>query len=646
MKKYLFLFGLILSVLFAKGQDILMTIDGQPVTKEEFKRVYLKNNIQDTITEKDIDNYLDLFINFKLKVKEAENEGYDTSKSFLDEYNKYLGQLAEPYFLDTALQNKLLHQAYDRTKKEVRLSYVVIYGDQDDTTEAYEKAMKVYKEAIAGKNFDSLVMKYSDARNKIYDKGDAWYNGVLTMPYKIENFAYENPVGSISKPIRIRNSYYVLKITGVRKGIPKRVRVSHIYVRLQQNPKTDDSIKAMKLLDTIKNELEKGIPFEKVAQKYSQDKATAVKGGDVGWFSTGKMFRSFEKAAYSIQNVGDYIGPIRTPAGYHFVKLTGRETYGTFDNEKDDLLNRIKKSDRYRLVKENIYKKLKKEYNFKLTGDLNDFYTKVDSSIFKNKWRDTIFKNDNRVLATFADQKILYSDFAKYLQDNQRVINPRPIKSYIDEKFNEYVNERLKDYEITQLPSKNSDFKYLLQEYHDGLLLFDITNDKVWEKAVKDTNGLKNYYKNHRNNYYEKLNVAIYSYDTPKTKKTALKYLKKKDKKQYSDSLIVVLTNKKGLKLQLDTSGVFKPEDDSTVAYVADLMKNNKISENQNIIVNDRSKKIIYLKDNFPYIKGLVTADYQNVLEQQWIKELRNKYKVELNKEVWEKTKKEILDGK
>lgn len=644
MKKIIFTLCVIFfGVNFTIGQDILMTIDGKPVTKEEFKRTYLKNNIQNKITEDDLNNYLKLFINFKLKVAEAINEGYDTTKSFKNEYNMYLGQLADPYFIDTVLQNKLLKEAYSRTKKERRLSYILLIASPEDSAEVRKKAEEIYQKAINGADFETLVQKYSDSRQKKFDKGDAWYNGVFRMPYEIENFAYDNPIGTISKPIYANNAFFILKITGERTA-PKRVRVSHIYVRLPKNPSEKDSLKAFALIDTIQRELKSGVPFEKVAERYSQDKATSVKGGDVGWFSTGRMFHSFEQAAYSIKNIGDVVGPIRTPAGYHFIKLTGRETYGNFSDEKDDLLNTLKSNSRYNLVKNSIFNKLKKEYNYKQVGSLNDFYTKIDNTIFQKKWRDSIFVNDSRILATFADQKKLtYADFAKYLADNQKIIShPLDMKQYIDEQYNNFINEKLKSYEITKLPDKNVDFKNLLTEYHDGLLLFDITNDKVWQKAIKDTTGLKNYYLQHKNKYYQKLNLVIYTYATEKDKKKLLKLLKKKQAKNYSDSDIVVLCNKKGNNISME-SGIYKAGDNSEVDYVIDLMKNNKLKANQNIVIDSKNKKIIYIKDNFDYIKGLVTADYQNLLEKQWLDQLHKKYKVEINQEVWKQVKKELL---
>ncbi len=624
------------------SQETLLTIDNNKISNTEFKRIYLKNSENKKPTEKDVNDYLNLFINFKLKVLEAENLGYDTTKAYKNEYNKYIYELAEPFFIDSLLQQKMLKEAYKRSQKEVRMSYILFVPKNGDTAEAYQRAENIYKRLQKGADFQKIAMQASDSKNKRFDKCDAWYNGVFMMPYKIENFAFEHKIGDISKPIRINNVYFILKITGTRQA-PKKVRVEHIYVRLPKNPSKSDSISAMHLLDSIGKALKSGESFEAVAKKYSQDKVSAAKGGDLGWFSTGKMFRDFEKAAYSIKNIGDYVGPIRTPAGYHYIKLTGRKELGTFDQEKKELLSHLEKSQRYKLVMNSVINRLKKEYNFLQETPLKDFDKEIDSTIFIGKWSADKLKGNTKILSRFANEKISYDDFAKYLSKNQININKKNLAQQIAKKYSDYVAKRIKEYEITQLPAKNKDFKYLSQEYHDGLLLFDITNDMVWEKAIKDTLGLKKYYSENRNKYYQKLNLAIYSYSNEKVLRKTLRLLKLKEKRKYTDSMIVKIENKKGKKITLEQDGIFKPGDNAEVDYIVNLMKNNKITNKQKIVVDKKNKKIIYIKSNFSLIKGLVTADYQNILEDKWIKKLRKKYKITVNQEVFDKTKKELI---
>ncbi|MEA3452519.1 MAG: peptidylprolyl isomerase, partial [Bacteroidota bacterium] len=401
---------------------------------------------------------------------------------------------------------------------------------------------------------------------------------------------------------------------------------------------------AMKLIDSISNDLKTDLSFEDVAKKYSQDKRSAVNGGDIGWFSTGRLFRNLEKNAFLIKNIGDYLGPVRSPAGYHFIKLLDRVEYGSFNEEKEDLIIALKKSNRYLKVEENIIEKLKKEFEFTQIEPLEEFYSEIDSSIFIAKWKADKFKNDKRVLATFTNKKLSFEDFAYYLEKNQTNIYKKKFDESITKKYNEFVNINIKDYQINQLKKNNSYFKNLSQEYHDGLLLFDITNDMVWSKAISDTAGLKQYYSKNRNKYNQKLYLTIFNYSDEKSMKKTVKLLKKKDKKGLNDSMIVDIINKKNQLISIEQNGMFMNGDDESVDYTIDLMKNNKIDNNQNIVIDSKNKKIILIKNNISDIKGLVTADYQDVLEKEWIKQMRKKYKIEINQDILNKTKKELLN--
>ncbi len=637
----LFLFVVFISQ-FAYSQETLLTINGNDISKAEFERIYLKNNNQATpSTDQDIDDYLQLFINFKLKVLEAENLGYDTLSTFTTEFNQYFSQLADPFFLDTAYENQMIKQAYERSKKEIRISYILIKSPEtQDTAIAYAKAMEAYNHLQKGEDFYKVAIQYSETPSVRRDSGDGWYNRVFMMPYALENFTFNAKIGDISKPIFANDAYFILKITGTRT-VPKRVRASHIYLRLPQNPSKADSILVFKRIDSIQQAFKSGKTFSEVVTLFSDDSYSKTHGGDLGWFSTGKMLRAFETAVYSIKNVGDSIGPIRSRVGYHFIKLTDVENLGSFADEKAELKTTLEKSDRYNLVKNKIYKDLKKEYNYTFTGDMNDFYTKVDTTLLKGKWDGKIFGNDNKILFRFADQEFTNEDFANYLINNQRFVNNVDMHLYLDNKFDTYVNKCLRDYELTQLPDKNEDFKYLMQEYHDGLLLFDITNDMVWDKAVKDTVGLRKYFNQNRNKYFQKVNIVVYSYSTDKARDKTVKLLAKKDKKGISDTGIVEIINKKTNLINLELAGVYKYNDNTSGDYVIDLMRNNKLADNQNIVVDETNKKIILIKDNLPYVKGLVTADYQDVLEKEWIANLRNKYSFSINQDVLNQVKSE-----
>jgi len=628
-KTLLILFALIIGQL-SFSQEILLTIDGNEISQAEFERIYLKNN-QNSSSNQDIDEYLDLFINFKLKVIEAENLGYDTTQLFKTEFTQYSSQLSEPFFVDTAYQNQLLKQAYDRSKKEIRVRYIVIKSPQsEDTLNAYNKAMTAYNRIINGEDFIDVAIDVSESASVRKDSADGWFNRVFIMPYKLENFTYNGQIGDVSKPIFANQAYFIVKIIGYRE-VPKKVKASHVYISLPKNASEIDSLAAMKKIDSIQTAFSNGQSFASVAAQFSEDSYSSTNGGDIGWFSTGRMLRDFEIATFGIQNVGDSVGPIRTAVGYHFIKLTDKQEIGTFAEEKDELLDRMKNNQRYSLIEEHVFKQLMAEYNYQRVGNMNDFYTKVDSSIFQGRWSLIPFNDDQRILFTFANQEFTNYDFAKYLYDNQYVSNGVNLNSYIDNNYSKFVNQTLKNYELTQLPNKNIDYKYLMQEYHDGLLLFDITNDMVWNKAVTDTTGLRNFFNQNRNNYSEKVSIVVYSFASDKNFNKAAKKASKLSAKNTDISKIMKNIDKYGV---ADTSGIFQEGENVFADIVISKMQNNSITNDQNIIIDNDNKKIIIIKDNLPYIKGLVTADYQDILEKNWIAQLKNKYQVEINQDI------------
>lgn len=624
------------------SQNFLLKINNQQVSSNEFEKLYLKNPNQSKLTESDFDDYLELFINYKLKILEAYNLRYDTIKSIKDEHNTYVKQLSEPFFTNKDFENKLLQEAYDRSKKEVRLSYILIKAEPLDTLKAYNKAMDIYKRIMKKENFDKLAVEFSEANNVKQDGADAWYNRVFWMPYPMENFAFTGKVGDISKPILANNSYFILKITDIRTGLPNEVRASHIYLRLRMGATMTDSIEVFKRIDTIKNELKKGVTFEELALKYSDDKQNAGKGGDLGWFTTGKMFKDFENAVYSIKNIGEWVGPVRTPAGYHFIKLTDVKKLGTFEQEKENLFKQLQKNSRYNLVKESVYDNLKKMYNYQQVGKLDIFYSKIDSSIFYGKWINKDFINDNSILMKFADNNFSNKDFALYLEKNQKNFKDFDIKSIINKAFDQFTKELLKDYEIEQLPKKDKEFGDLMLEYYEGLMLFEITNNEVWQKASKDSIGLQEYFNQNRKKYTQRINFSTFQYNDEKTYKKLIKLLNQKTAKNLSDSSIIKEINAKKELVKLNTC-VCKLGENEDIDFIADQIADDKVELKQNILQNKEKQKVYWIYDSFTYVKGLVIADYQEVLMDKWIESLRKKYNVEVNQNEWKQLKSKYL---
>ncbi len=622
----------------------LITIGDKKISKNEFVKIYTKNNSKEISNDiKTVDEYLELFINFKLKVVEAEAMGLDTVKSYVTELDKYVSQLAKPYFTNPELQEQLYKEAYERLTQENRISYIFVQSRADatpeDTLKAYNKINDARKRIVKGEEFSLVAKEVSESRTVKKDGGDAWYVSALQSPYNIENYIYNAKVGDVSKPLKIPSGYFVVKITDKRPATGQ-INASHIMSSYKKGSSQADSLKAIKKLEEIQQKLKDGDKFEEVAKKYSDDKGSGAKGGELGWFGTGKMVREFETVAFSLQNIGDVSEPVQSMYGWHIIKLNDKKGFGTYEEKKEGIVKRVEKDERFKIVEKSVYNKIKKDGKFKTKNGIRNFYSNVDSTIFLGTWKSETLQNSKKVMFILDGTKYREGDFANYLISKQKKGRKIEISKHIDNEYQIYITELLTEFKIKHLSENDGEFKYIRNEYHDGLLLFEITDQIVWSKAVKDTTGLKNFYGKNKNKYYEKLNLEIYSYDNDATLEKAKKVLTEKANKNYSDLTVVEKVNIVGFNLV--KSSVFKKGDDNTADFVFKKYEKNEITNEQLFVVDKQNNQIIYLNSNFRYVKGLVTADYQTELENIWLKELKKKYKVEVNKKVLEQVKQEV----
>lgn len=626
------------------ANDIIMTIGGEKITKAEFERIYLKNNQEKKVTKESLDEYLDLFINFKLKVIEAQSKGLDTTQAFINELAGYRKQLVKPYLVDEQVVDQMMKEAYERMKTEIKASHILIsvneYADPKDTLKAYNKALNIYKKAKKGEKFEDLAEKYSEDPSAKTNKGNLGYRKALETIYPFENKMYEMKVDEISKPFRTQYGYHILKVYDKR---PTRyVKVAHIILPVQPNA-TDEKKKQVK--DTmmyIEKQLKKGADFAEMVKKYSADKSSLDKGGELDWFGAGRMIPEFEKAAFGLKNKGQLSQPFQTKIGWHILKLIDNKGVDPFDEMRSELKVKVSRDGRAEKGKQAVINKLKREYNYKQISDLKAFYKVADNSLFEGKWTADKADGITSDLFLLDEKKYNSKDFAEFLASKRRY-EQIPLKNFIDKRYKDFVNEKVIEYEDSQLEKKYPDFKYLMKEYHDGILLFELTDKLVWSKAVADTAGLKAYYEKHKNEYKwdKRLDVVVFNFTDDKIVKKLEKRLAKKERKGYSNEDIVGYFNKKEKLVSIGNKGIYLKDDDPLIGKIFKGMEAGSIRKNAKTVVFTKEKKIVYInKVVAPQPKalndarGLITADYQNFLEKEWIKELRKKYKFKVNKDV------------
>lgn len=645
MKKIVPIFALIILSLslFSQSDNILMVIDGRKITADEFERVYNKNNnITPDAEQKSVDEYIDLFVNYKLKVIEAENLGYDTMKSFIDEFNGYTRQLAKPYLQNQEIKDKLVKEAYDRSLYEVDASHILIRVDENaspaDTLKAYEKAMEIYSRIVAGEPFDEVAKATSDDPSVKENLGELGYFSAFRMVYPFETAAYNTSVGKVSKPIRTKYGYHIVKVNDKRptKGS---VEVAHIMTRIPQDASAPEIKAAKEKIDKAYHELMNGADWDGTVQKYSEHQRTREAGGSIGWLKTGQAPPEFLDPCFEL-DINGISKPIRTQGGFHIAKILNKKSAESFEEAKEKISNRVDndpgRKEAIQILKDN---ELKEKYGFKMFANNADPVLNVlDSSIYDGRWDASLAKNLKDPVVKIADKVYSQYDFAQYLSKLNRIKTLRkPFATIIGENLNTFASEKLNDYAMDQLPNENPEYKNLLQEYHDGILLFNLTNDKVWKRAQEDSAGLEKFYKTAtKYKWNERIDVNIYKYTDNSFSAKLPKLAKKQVKKNLDQTFIMQnLCPDDSVPCVSLTNKTYEKGQDA----IADKLTWSKGAST--LLNEDNVNYFYYVTNTYPVkdkglneARGLYIADYQTYLENQWVQELRAKYNIQINEDV------------
>lgn len=625
-----------------KNKDaILMTVGQSKVTVAEFENVYKKNNTKEAANDvKSLNDYVDLFVNFKLKVKEAEEMHLDTAKAFKDELAGYRKQLAQPYLTDKDVNEKLLKETYDRLQEDVHASHILVKVSESalpkDTLEAYTKIMKIRARILKGEDFNKVATEkgVSDDPSAKDNGGDLGYFTALQMVYPFETAAYNTKVGDISMPVRTRFGYHIIKISDRRKAQGE-VLVAHIMVKTPPNMSKEDSTNAHAKITEIYNKIKTGAKFEELVNQFSDDKTSAKKGGELMWFGTNKMPMEFEKASFALKNKNDISEPVKTKYGWHVIKLIDKRGLSSFENMKGELKDKVTKDSRSQAGRASLIAKIKAEYKFKENIPARDeFYSVIDSTVFEGTWDKTKAASLKKTLFNLNDKLFTQADFAGYIATHQNKRPKMDTKMLVNQLYKQFVDETTITYEESRLDQKYPEFKALMEEYHDGILLFELTDRKVWSKAVKDTTGAKAFYEKNKNNYMweERADATIYSCTDVKAAQQVRKLL---DKKKSEKDILAEVNKDSQLNLQTESHIFSKGENEF-------VDKNWKAGTSADIN-SDKDKKIVIVVVNkivppspksFQDARGAITADYQNYLEKEWLAELRKKYVVTIDKNV------------
>ncbi len=652
MKKIVFVLLITISAITLNAQQtdpVLLKIGDKDVKLSEFNAIFNKNNTNEKATEESINEYLDLYIKFKLKVREAEELGYDTLPKFVNELKGYRKQLAEPYLTDKEVTESLIKEAYDRMKIDVRASHILIEASPDalpaDTLIAYNKALKARKRIIDGEDFAKVAEEVSSDPSAKKNGGDLGYFSAMHMVYPFETAAYTTKVGEISMPVRTRFGYHILKVFNTR---PARgtIKVAHIMVKVDNNATPEDAATKKTKIDEIYGKLTKeGQDFAELAKQFSDDQGSAKRGGELPEFNTGKMVEAFENTAFDLKNDGDISEPVKTDFGWHIIKRLSLKELESYEVLYNEIKAKVARDSRSNKSKDVLLKKIKDENGFK--EDIkkrNDFYQLITKDEYiKGEWKAEKAKKFNKLMFGFYapnGDKVEYTqtDFANYIETQKtKGKTDANIIAEINQLYTKVLEKTAIDFKDSRLEKTNEDFRLLMLEYRDGILLFDLTDEKVWSKAVKDSTGLQKFYEENKNKYLwdKRVDVTLYSCSDETVAQNVQKIISKRAKKGYTNEQILAMVNVNSqLALKIEENRYAKNDNEAVDKATWQTGVTTVVKGDKGVTIVEVKKVLEPEPKKINEIKGLITSDYQNYLEQEWVKELKSKYKVDVNKDV------------
>jgi peptidyl-prolyl cis-trans isomerase SurA len=623
-----------ISSIAQKKEEIIVKIGDSKVSTEEFLVNYRKNNtnILDEKDRKTPEEYLDLYINFRLKVLEAQKQGYDTVKSFIDELKGYRQELAKPYLTDVSYNEDMIKTAYHRTKYERKASHLLLLVNPDaspaDTLTAWKKLADIRKQIIEGTDFNEMAFKYSEDPSAKQNKGQLSYFSAFQMVYPFENMTYRTPVGQVSEIVRTRFGYHLIKVHDERQT-PGEMKVAHIMKMFPQQA-SDETIANLKMsADSLWKRATSGDDFEELARKYSDDKQSAPEGGLLNWFTPTNMIPAFADAAFALKNDGDISPVIRTPYGWHIIKRLELRTTLPFEKIRADLEMKIKQNPAISKYSDEAFdRKLRTEYQLKI--DDTNFRKLVDSVA------DTLKRKElaSNLLVSFANQKITTGQFVEFLQKQNFAPQTDKPKSELTPLLNKLINQKLLEYENTQLEKKHPEFARVYREYHDGILLFNISKDKIWDVASNDSARLQKYFDQTDKKYYwgQRFKGWVIETASPeiRTKVETILDQREAEKQELQD----LFNTKTENNIQFRDVAVEKGIDPIVDYYIWSGPKPSGFNETTTFVhgkISQNEPK--ELKEAW----GLYSSDFQELIEKEWIGSLKKKYPIFVNRKALKK---------
>jgi peptidyl-prolyl cis-trans isomerase SurA len=645
--KYFIIFHLV-SISFLLGlnaqtsNEVLLTVGDETVSRFEFEQIYLKNNqMVSDADKKSLAEYLDLYIIYKLKVAEAKSQDLHTTDAFKQELASYRMQLIQPHLVDKKTEDIIIRDAYERMKYEINASHILISVPEnatpEDTLAIFKKISSIRDRIIAGEPFETVARATSDDPSVKRNGGNLGYFTAFQMVYPFESAAYNTQVGNLSLPVRSRFGYHIVKVNDKRISLGQR-KASHIMIATPQNFSEQQRIDAKEKIDSIYQLVLNNVDFAKLARDFSQDPGSAKNGGELPIFSKGQMLPELENTVFELEQPGQISKPVHSQFGWHIIKLLEKKIVGSFDEMLPDIKTRISRDDRGRIGKNSYINELKRKYEFHVdTNSLNLLTGLLDTSLFKGNWQlPSNYKS--KYLFKFAKINHTLDELATKISANYNRFGSIPFKAIVIRMFDDLANETILSFEENRIISSNPDIFYLLKEYHDGILLFEIMDKQVWTKATHDTEGIETYYNQNIPKYRwdERIHTKMYTVNNLKIAKKIEKYARSSSPQKLDDAFFYKKFSTKSDTLVKIDNPIYLPDNSMISGYQTWTNGISEIKTSNGVFSFIR---ILQVVKNEPKplneVRGQVIADYQEQIEKEWVEQLRAKYPVSINQQVF-----------
>ncbi len=632
----------------AQINDALLKVNDREVSADEFKWLYLKNNSGDQYT--DIEKYLDLYTRLRLKVEAAEEAGIQRRASFKSELAGYRKQLAKNYLTDQDVKDRLLDRAYERYKTEIHALHILIKCPADaspkDTLRAYNRAMGIRQRIRLGEPFESVAKGASDDPTVNINGGNLGYFTVFQTPLAFENTVYEMEPGELSRPVRTADGFHIIKVQDKRQN-QGRIKVAHIMKATPPGSTEAVRARAKHEIDSLYRLLENGADFSMLAKNNSDDMMSSQNGGELPWFGSGEMIHEFSVAAFRLLRDNDFTKPVKTVYGWHIIKRLDKEPFPKYEEAKKYLESRLSQSYLLSLSRKSFAEKLKKEYNYELNNNALEWFCSIADSAFRYGENYIIAGTvPGDILYSFASEKCSMPDFATYIKQNGNQAPGYNSEIFINTLLDQKVYNHLIDYENSILEEKYPEFRYLLNEFYDGILLFEISDSLIWQRSENDSTGLKQYYNTRKDEFIEKAEARARIYEIAedagksRTRKILRAIRRHHDSEDYYREAMDVAISGKDTLVKI-TEGTWQKGENTLLDNVKWNRGLNQQQKNNGIILVDilgiKKERYKDIED----VKGRIIPGYQKYLEEKWLRDLREKYEVSVNMELMEKLKSE-----